>query len=71
MTIQGTLEHSALEGGAWVFRADDGNSYQLDGLPSNLQKDGAKLELEGSVDEGMMTIGMMGSVFQVSKARSL
>ncbi len=71
MTIQGTLEHSTLEGGAWVFRANDGNSYQLDGLPSNLQKNGAKLELEGSVDNGMMTIGMMGSVFQVSKARSL
>lgn len=71
MTIQGTLEHSALEGGTWVFRAKDGNSYQLEGLPSDLQKDGAKLELEGSVDEGMMTIGMMGSVFQVSKARSL
>ncbi|MBN9416320.1 MAG: hypothetical protein J0I12_12830 [Candidatus Eremiobacteraeota bacterium] len=71
MTIQGTLEHSALEGGTWVFRTKDGDSYQLEGLPSNLQKDGAKLELEGSVDEGMMTIGMMGSVFQVSKARSL
>lgn len=71
MTIQGTLEHSALEGGVWVFRANDGNSYQLDGLPSNLHQDGAKLELEGSVDKGMMTIGMMGSVFQVSKARSL
>lgn len=71
MTIQGTLEHSDLEGGNWVFRANDGNSYQLDGLPTNLQKDGARLELEGSVDKGMMTIGMMGSVFQVSKARSL
>jgi len=71
MTIQGTLEHSDLEGGTWVFRAKDGTSYQLDGLPANLQKDGAKLELEGSVDKGMMTIGMMGSVFQVSKARAL
>jgi hypothetical protein len=71
MTIQGTLEKSDLEGGTWVFRTKDGDSYQLDGLPADLQKDGAKLELEGSVDEGMMTIGMMGSVFQVSKARSL
>lgn len=71
MKLQGKLEHSALEGGTWVFRADDGNSYQLDGLPSDLEKDGAKLELEGDVDKGAMSIGMMGSVFQVSKARSL
>lgn len=71
MKIQGTLEHSDLEGGVWVFRANDGNSYHLDGLPSNLEKSGAKLELEGDVDKGGMSIGMMGSVFQVSKARSL
>jgi hypothetical protein len=71
MKIQGKLEHSALEGGTWVFRASDGNSYQLSGLPANLEVDGNSLELEGGLDQGAFTIGMMGSVFQVSKARKL
>lgn len=71
MTIQGKLEHSALEGGTWVFRASDGASYQLDGLPAALQVAGNQLELEGSVDQGAMTIGMMGSVFQVKRAKKL
>lgn len=71
MTIQGQLEHSDLEGGTWVFRASDGSSYQLEGLPDNLRTAGARLELEGSVDQGAFTIGMMGAVFQVKKARKL
>ncbi len=71
MTIQGKLEHTDLEGGTWVFRASDGNSYQLSGLPSQFQVAGNSLELEGSIDQGVFTIGMMGSVFQVSKARKL
>ena len=71
MTIQGKLEHSAVEGGTWVFRASDGNSYQLEGLPANLQAAGNSLELEGSIDQGAFTIGMIGAVFQVIKARKL
>lgn len=71
MTIQGKLEHSPLEGGTWVFRTSDGGTYQLDGLPAALQVAGNQLELEGSVDQGAMTIGMMGSVFQVKKAKKL
>lgn len=71
MTIQGTLEHSPLEGGTWVFRAKDGDSYQLSGLPSDLEVNGARLELEGNVDKNAFTIGMMGTVFQVTKARKL
>lgn len=71
MKIQGKLEHSALEGGTWVFRADDGNSYQLAGLPATLQTDGNQLELEGEIDSGAFTIGMMGAVFQVTQARQV
>ncbi len=71
MKIQGQLEHSALEGGNWVFRAQDGNSYHLEGLPPQLLKDGARLEIEGEVDKGGFSLGMMGAVFQVKQARSL
>lgn len=71
MTIQGKLEHSTLEGGAWVFRADSGESYHLEGLAKELLRDGARLEVTGQVDKTAFTISMMGSVFQVQKARAL
>ena len=71
MKIQGQLEHSDLEGGSWVFRAQDGSTYQLEGLPSQFLKNGARLEIEGEVDQGGFSLSMMGAVFQVKQARSL
>lgn len=69
--LQGTLKKSDLEGGVWVFETDDGERYHPDGLGSGLQRDGARLELEGEVDRGAVSIGMMGSVFRVKNARAL
>ena len=71
MKVTGKLEHSALEGGVWVLRASDGNTYQLSGISDELLQEGARVELEGKVDEGAMTIAMMGPVFQVKSARKL
>ncbi len=71
MTLQGTLQHSDLEGGVWVFEADNGERYHLEGLDSSLEQKGKRLELEGDVDAGGVSIGMMGSVFRVEKARAL
>lgn len=71
MKLDGKLEHSALEGGTWVLRASDGNTYQLSGFPKDLLQEGARVEVEGDVDKGAFTIGMMGSVLEVKKARKL
>ena len=68
--ISGTLKHSDLEGGVWVFETSS-ETYQLTDLDSTWLKDGSKLELEGEVMENMMSIGMMGPTFRVTKVRSL
>ena len=69
-TLTGTLHRSDLEGGVWVFAARDGRRYHLDGLPSHLEKDGAHLEIHGQ-ESSQMSLGMMGSVFQVHSARAV
>ncbi|MGE0488957.1 MAG: hypothetical protein AB7S38_07050 [Vulcanimicrobiota bacterium] len=71
MTLKGTLKRSDLEGGVWVFEADSGERFHLEGLDPAHEKDGARLELEGDVDAGGVSIGMMGSVFAVRRAKSL
>jgi hypothetical protein len=71
MKIQGKLEHSALEGGVWVLRGSDGNTYQLSGISDDLLQEGARVEVEGKVDEGAFSIGMMGNTLQVTSARKL
>lgn len=69
--LSGTLKHSDLEGGVWVFQASNGQQYQLADIDSQWLKDGNKLELEGEVMENMMSIGMMGPTFRVTKVRSV
>lgn len=69
-TLVGTLHHSDLEGGVWVFRAENGQQYHLDGLPQALHREGARLEIQGR-EGSMMSLGMMGAVFQVRSARAL
>ena len=69
--LQGVLKKSPLEGGVLLFEADNGEKYQLENLPAKLQKENARLEVEGKVDKGVATIGMIGPVFSVSGARAL
>ena len=71
MTIAGKIRYSDLEGGGiWLVDTDQGECYELEGLPSAFQKDGAAVELEGAPEQQGVTIGMMGALFKVSKARA-
>lgn len=68
--LKGTLHRSDLEGGVWVFKADNGRQYSLDGLPRDCEKDGARLEVEGQESQAM-GFAMMGAVFQVRSAKTI
>ncbi len=67
--FRGTVRHTDLEGGLWELHAEDGPVYELDGGGAELRRDGARVEIEGSVDRGVMSIGMRGGVLKVKKAR--
>jgi hypothetical protein len=63
--IRGTVKKNDLEGGFWELVADDGKRYQLDGGDKGLRVDGAKVEVDGTVDKGAIGIGMTGPVLKV------
>jgi hypothetical protein len=71
MKLRGTLRRSDLEGGVWVFEAEDGERYSLQGLASELEVAGARLEVEGKIDRQAMGFAMVGPVFEVRSARRL
>ena len=71
MKYSGVLEKSDLEGGVFVFKTDSGQQFYLEGLSASLLRDGAKLEIDGEVDKGMATIGMMGDTLKVRSAKAL
>ncbi len=70
MKLKGTIRRSDLEGGHWILVVDGGEQYQLSGAISNA-KDGMSAEVEGKVDKGSMSFGMMGSQFTVDKITAL
>jgi cob(I)alamin adenosyltransferase len=71
MKLTGRVVYRDLEGGVWVLEADDGRTYQLAGGDRKIKKDGQRVEIEGHVDEDVMTIHMAGPVFKVASYRFL
>ena len=67
--IRGTVRRSDLEGGHWQLEADDGTTYVLEGATRPIEQDGAKVEVDGAVDEDAMGIAMTGPILRVKTAR--
>jgi hypothetical protein len=63
----GIVKESPLEGGVWMLDASDGFMYQLLGAEVSSLKDGASVEVEGEVDQNMMSLAMTGPILKVKK----
>jgi hypothetical protein len=63
----GIVKKSPLEGGVWMLDASDSFMYQLIGADVSLLKDGASVEVEGEVDQNMMSLAMTGPILKVKK----
>ena len=68
---RGTVKRSDLEGGRWELHAENGEVYDLEGAGADVLRDGQRVEVEGKVDQGMMSIGMRGGVLRVKKAKAV
>ena len=66
MKLTGKVVFRDIETGIWVLEGDDGKTYQLDGGDRKIKKDGGRIEADGEVVKGAVTIGMVGPVFRVS-----
>ena len=69
MKLTGRVVFRDVETGVWVLQTDAGASYLLAGGDRKLKRDGARVELEGSVDPGAVTLAMVGPVFNVTSYR--
>ena len=66
--IKGKIVRSDLEGGYWTLEGDDGTTYKLDG--GDRLKEGQKVEIEGTVDEGGFGIGFGAPTLVVKKVHA-
>ena len=62
----GTVRHNDLEGGFYELHTDGGDVYRLEGGGKNLSE-GARVQVEGTVDSGGFGIHMTGPSLKVSK----
>lgn len=63
--IGGRIAFRDIETGVWVLEGDDGKTYQLAGGDRGLKKDGQRVEIEGSVENGGLSLGMTGPILKV------
>jgi hypothetical protein len=68
---RGTIRYSDLEGGHFQLHAEDGTTYELDGRDPILRRDGARVEIEGSVDRGAMSLAMTGPRLKVKSVKAI
>jgi hypothetical protein len=65
------MKRNDLEGGFFELHTDDGERYQLAGADADLIVEGARVEVEGKIDEGAMGFGMTGPTIAVKSMKSL
>jgi hypothetical protein len=69
--FRGKVQRSDLEGGHWQLLGDDGTTYVLEGEMSGIAEDGAKVEIDGSVDRNVMSFAMTGPTLKVKSAKKV
>lgn len=69
--LRGTIRKSDLEGGFFQFVGEDGETYELEGTDPLLQKDGARVEIDGAVDKNALSFTMTGPRLKVKSVRAI
>ena len=69
--FRGTVRRNDLEGGHWQLEADDGTTYTLEGATGAFAQDGAKVEIDGAVDNNAMGFAMTGPILKVKSGKTV
>ncbi|MBZ8182870.1 DUF5818 domain-containing protein [Oscillatoria salina] len=71
ITVKGTVERKEMGAGTWALVTDKGETYELKDAPSDLQKSGLKVKVEGEVRDDVMTFAMIGPVLEVKSFKKM
>ena len=66
ITVIGGIKQKSLSTGAWALVAEDGSTYELLDCPHDLRQAGLKVKAQGTLNDDVMTLAMIGKVFNVS-----
>ena len=69
MKLSGKVSFRDVETGVWVLDGDDGKTYLLAGGDRKIKKDGARIEVEGDLDDASLGLAMVGPRLVVKSYR--
>ncbi|MEO0532703.1 MAG: hypothetical protein AAF215_02405 [Cyanobacteria bacterium P01_A01_bin.123] len=67
MTVEGSVERSTMGLGAWALVTPEGQTYEIyqQNAPEGLLKANQRVKATGQVRQDVMTIAMIGPIFEV------
>ena len=69
ITVRGTVRYKNLEGGFWALDSDDGKKYMPSGLDKALRVDGMVIEVNGYIEEDVVTFQQYGKTLKIKQSR--
>ncbi len=66
ITVIGEIERRGFGTGAWALIAEDGTTYELLDCPRDLREVGLQIKAQGTLNDDVMTLAMIGKVLNVS-----
>ncbi len=69
--LRGTIRHNDLEGGHYQLVTDDGTAYEVEGSDPLLAKEGARVEVDGQVEEDALSFAMTGPRLKVRSVKAI
>ncbi|ASC74259.1 hypothetical protein XM38_052340 [Halomicronema hongdechloris C2206] len=67
ITLAGTIQRVQMGPGTWTLTTADGSTYELHAnLPEALQQPGLSVRLQGRLRDDVMTLAMVGPVFEIT-----
>jgi hypothetical protein len=64
--VIGGIERKGFGTGAWALVAEDGTTYELLDCPRDLRQAGLHVKVQGTLNDDVMTLAMIGKVLNVS-----
>ena len=67
ITAIGKIEKKGFGFEVWALISEDGKTYELQDPPPELCQTHAKVKIEGTIQEGVMTLAMIGPVLGIER----
>jgi hypothetical protein len=71
INVTGKIERQGFGTGTWALVTDNGQTYELYNVPSELTQITTQVQITGNIREDIMTLAMIGPVLEVESYQKI